>query len=147
MNVSQRMPRLVVPKLTQVAEGMPCLLQMPFGWSHGPETTVWCHSNQSRHGKGGSMKAHDPFGAFGCSHCHAELDQGRQFTKSEKDFMFAEAMTRTRIFLLEKKVAIPQLEPLDLKMLVTDDDYWLASWRRMALAIDQRAARAVRHYR
>ncbi len=35
-----------------------------------------CHSNQSRHGKGGSIKAHDCFFASGCRSCHRELDQG-----------------------------------------------------------------------
>jgi hypothetical protein len=39
-------------------------------------TIVAAHSNQSRHGKGLGLKAHDCFVAFLCAHCHHWLDQG-----------------------------------------------------------------------
>lgn len=42
------------------------------------------HSNQSIHGKGASIKAHDCFFASGCRSCHRELDQGKTMTKEEK---------------------------------------------------------------
>lgn len=42
------------------------------------------HSNQSRHGKGGAMKAHDCFFASACRSCHRELDQGRTMSREEK---------------------------------------------------------------
>lgn len=42
------------------------------------------HSNQSRHGKGGAMKAHDCFFASACRSCHRELDQGLTMSREEK---------------------------------------------------------------
>ncbi len=40
-------------------------------------TIVSAHSNQSLHGKGGHLKAHDCYIAWLCARCHAWLDQGR----------------------------------------------------------------------
>lgn len=42
------------------------------------------HSNQSRHGKGMGIKAHDNYHVASCHSCHAELDQGKRYTKQEK---------------------------------------------------------------
>lgn len=42
------------------------------------------HSNQSRHGKGGSIKAHDCFIASGCRSCHREIDQGNTMSREQK---------------------------------------------------------------
>ena len=42
------------------------------------------HSNQSRHGKGGMIKAHDCFFASACRPCHRELDQGKRFDRATK---------------------------------------------------------------
>lgn len=42
------------------------------------------HSNQSRHGKGGSIKAHDLFFASACRSCHREIDQGKTMSREEK---------------------------------------------------------------
>lgn len=143
--VHQRNPRLEIPKLTAIAQGMPCFLLFPIQVYHDPATTVWCHSNLAKHGKGKSMKAHDPFGAFGCFRCHATLDQRDEFTNEEKAHQHAEGMTRTRIFLLEKEIVTSQFV-VDWPRMTTDDDYWLDCWKRKILKIDDRAARAVRHY-
>lgn len=40
-------------------------------------TVVAAHSNQGRHGKGMSIKAHDCFVAYLCMRCHTAVDQGR----------------------------------------------------------------------
>lgn len=45
------------------------------------------HSNQSQHGKGGAMKAHDCFHIPACRNCHRELDQGRTM---DREMKFAE---------------------------------------------------------
>ncbi len=42
------------------------------------------HSNQSIHGKGGALKAHDCFHVPGCRACHRELDQGRTMDREMK---------------------------------------------------------------
>jgi hypothetical protein len=54
-----------------------------------------CHSNQSIHGKGGALKAHDCFFASGCRPCHRELDQGHQFTREEKAAIWNRAYIET----------------------------------------------------
>jgi hypothetical protein len=43
-----------------------------------------CHSNQSKHGKGGGMKAHDCFYVPGCRSCHVAFDQGCKLTLEER---------------------------------------------------------------
>jgi len=54
-----------------------------------------CHSNQSRHGKGAGIKAHDHFFASGCRPCHRELDQGHMFTRQEKVEIWNRGYERT----------------------------------------------------
>lgn len=54
-------------------------------WAGGPDAGVtWAHSNQSRHGKAGAIKASDIFVAAMCAACHRELDQGKRWTQEEK---------------------------------------------------------------
>lgn len=62
----------------------PCMLRFP-----GCEGTAGepAHSNQSKHGKGGALKAHDCFHVPACRHCHRELDQGRSM---DREMKFAE---------------------------------------------------------
>lgn len=65
--------------LLDLAQGQACTLLVP-GWCWGKgerarETTVSCHSNFAKHGKGGWLKAHDWAIAFGCYGCHHYLDQ------------------------------------------------------------------------
>lgn len=55
------------------------------------------HSNQSKHGKGGQIKAHDNFHVAGCHACHAELDQGRRFTREEKAEFWQAGHDRTML--------------------------------------------------
>lgn len=66
--------------------------------AHGCEPA---HSNQIRHGKGFGNKAADYMHAAACHSCHAELDQGRRFTKDEKAAMFMEAWERTMALYFE----------------------------------------------
>jgi len=60
----------------------PCMLLLPC--CEGGDAGEPCHSNQSIHGKGGALKAHDCFVVPGCRSCHRELDQGRTMTREEK---------------------------------------------------------------
>jgi len=48
------------------------------------EGVVAAHSNQSKHGKGRSIKASDVYIASLCYDCHMMIDQGRELTRDEK---------------------------------------------------------------
>ncbi len=63
-------------RVLQLARGMPCLLQVPEVCNRDRTTTVACHSNWSEHGKAGARRADDCYSVWGCSACHAWLDQG-----------------------------------------------------------------------
>lgn len=58
------------------ARGEDCTLRISGVCNYNPETTVWAHSNQSKHGKGIGLKAADEYGCYACSCCHAFLDHG-----------------------------------------------------------------------
>lgn len=81
------------PKLRALAKDMPCVL------CHRQDgTTVWAHSNDSRHGKGTGLKAHDVFGAALCFECHTALDSGAGLRATKRD-IFQEAMEKTWLYL------------------------------------------------
>jgi Protein of unknown function (DUF1364) len=65
------------PALLAMAKGKPCLLNAVHNCltSRDTSTTVACHSNQSKHGKGMGRKADDHYTVWGCVHCHTWLDQ------------------------------------------------------------------------
>lgn len=54
-------------KLTESAKHEACV-------SCGNPNACWCHSNESAHGKGKSIKASDIFGFIGCMSCHDWYD-------------------------------------------------------------------------
>jgi len=91
-------------KLTQSAKGLECQLRISGVCNRNPETTVWCHSNQAIHGKGMGIKAHDCFGAFGCSACHREIDQGTRLSRDEKIEYMDYARDRTLLLLWQQKL-------------------------------------------
>lgn len=80
-----------------LAYNFQCLLRLPCceGGTGEP-----CHSNQSIHGKGGAMKAHDIFHVPGCRACHRELDQGRTMTRDEKAAVWNRAYGEYLPFLM-----------------------------------------------
>jgi len=82
--------------LLDLAYKLNCTLQIEGVCDGGPGEP--CHSNQSRHGKGGA-KAHDCFFASGCRSCHRELDQGRHFDREEKAEIWLRAHERTMLQL------------------------------------------------
>lgn len=76
-------------------------------------TVVAAHSNQSRHGKGKSIKASDEYVASLCHKCHADLDQGSHMTKGERVAMWENAHRNTvkklvRLGLWPSNVPIPE---------------------------------------
>ena len=57
-------------------------------------TVVAAHANWG-HGKGGAIKADDSAVAALCWLCHAELDQGRRMSKSERMELWQAAHVKT----------------------------------------------------
>ncbi|KGD36841.1 nuclease domain-containing protein [Burkholderia pseudomallei] len=75
-------------KYLAARRGEPCFLRVPGVCRLNPldETVVPCHSNQSRHGKAGAMKARNEFTVPGCGACHAWIDQNRVGTPKQAKF-------------------------------------------------------------
>ncbi|MDT3468647.1 nuclease domain-containing protein [Stenotrophomonas maltophilia] len=86
--------------LLDLAYQLNCTLQIDGVCEGGPGEP--CHSNQSRHGKGGSIKAHDCFFASGCRSCHRELDQGKRFTREKKAEIWQRAHDLTMLQLWQQ---------------------------------------------
>ena len=86
-------------KITQSAQGRVCTLRIPGVCNNDSSTVVWCHSNLIRHGKGTGIKAHDVFGCYGCSACHAWLDSGPA-PREEKEAMFMLAFEISLLILV-----------------------------------------------
>ncbi|MFM0326101.1 hypothetical protein PQR16_27005 [Caballeronia glebae] len=63
-------------KYLAACRGEPCYLNAKCRWTDWADPTVVdCHSNQSRHGKGGALKAKHWFTVPGCAACHEWLDR------------------------------------------------------------------------
>lgn len=86
--------------LLDLAYQLECQLQLP--GCEGGTVGEPAHSNQSRHGKGGSIKAHDCFFVPACRSCHREIDQGRTMTREEKFDAWNSAFERTYLALWER---------------------------------------------
>lgn len=95
-------------ELLALAEGETCTLRLP-GCLGGP--VVCCHSNLERHGKGKSVKAHDCFVAFGCTHCHYEIDQGKNLTREERSAAWERGFIATLPRLLAKAFGAIERRP------------------------------------
>jgi hypothetical protein len=85
--------------LLNLAYSLSCTLELP-GCEHTAGEPA--HSNQSRHGKGGSLKAHDCFFASACRSCHREIDQGKTMSREEKFDAWDRAHIRTMLQLWER---------------------------------------------
>jgi hypothetical protein len=86
-------------KLLEAVRESPC---QHCGKSDG--TVVAAHSNQSRDGKGRSLKAHDYRIAALCFTCHAELDQGRAMSREERLNMWEAAHRATVGWLFDNDI-------------------------------------------
>lgn len=78
----------------KLCRGQVCYLAIPGCCRRDIASVVPCHSNQLRHGKGKGIKALDLFTVPGCRDCHAEIDQGKRFTKEEKFRIWDDAYAR-----------------------------------------------------
>ena len=83
-------------RLRQSANGEPCVKCGKIG------STVWCHSNESAHGKGMSLKAHDLLGLYLCGSCHHDYDRGPDMTREERRELFRELYPKTMVRVAEK---------------------------------------------
>lgn len=79
--------------LLDLAYQIPCTLQIEGVCEGGVGEPA--HSNQSRHGKGRGLKAHDAFFASSCRACHRELDQGKNLTREERADIWQRGFERT----------------------------------------------------
>lgn len=91
-------------KLLDLAYELECQLQLPGICEGGPGEPA--HSNQSRHGKGGALKAHDCFFASACRSCHREIDQGRTMSREEKFDVWQRAHERTLLELFRRGLVV-----------------------------------------
>ncbi|MGF6643132.1 hypothetical protein [Paraburkholderia sp. GAS82] len=81
-------------RFIDACRGEECYLRVPgvccsVGWAH--PSVVDCHSNQSKHGKGGALKAKHEFTVPGCAACHQWLDFGPA-PRDEKVLVFDAAL-------------------------------------------------------
>ncbi|MNY16787.1 hypothetical protein D3C86_1500710 [compost metagenome] len=89
--------------LLDLAEGEECLLRVPGYCRYDKETTVACHSNRLRDGKGKGIKAHDWCIAFGCGPCHWFIDQSRAAAGLKLSYFIPGLrLTRLRIMAMGK---------------------------------------------
>jgi hypothetical protein len=85
------------PKLLEACRKLEC---QHCGSDDG--TVCAAHSNQSIHGKGKGIKAHDCFVAALCWKCHFELDEGLATTREEKREMWNKAHNKTYLALFQR---------------------------------------------
>ena len=99
--VPKRQP-VVSKTLREAYRLLPCQFDGPDGGICGRQdgTVCCCHSNQLKDGKGMGQKADDTKAAAGCGACHAELDQGKVWSKAERRERFDRAAARSRALLI-----------------------------------------------
>ena len=99
-------------KITESARGEECTIRLPKVCNYNPETSVWCHSNRSKDGKGMGLKAKDENGAYGCSQCHAVYDRQHSRPKGmslqEVEDRFTLAMEKSQQILKDKGLIDPK---------------------------------------
>lgn len=86
--------------LLKLAYELDCQAQIPGICEGGRGEPM--HSNQSMHGKGASIKAHDVFIASGCRACHRAIDQGKDLTAEQRRHYWQIAHDRTLLALFER---------------------------------------------
>lgn len=100
------------PKLMQAYRKIPC---QACGIDDG--TVVGAHANTAAMGKGRGIKASDQFAASLCHRCHAEVDQGRTMSRTERERVWSDAHVKTvselvRLGLWPDSVPIPKTNSL-----------------------------------
>jgi len=87
-------------ELLNLAYHLPCMLQLP--GCEGGDMGEPAHSNQSRHGKGGSIKAGDMWFVAACRSCHVAIDQGSELSREERIEAWDRAFIRSYEALWER---------------------------------------------
>lgn len=103
---ARKASKLKMTKIRASARDQECTLRFPLVCNHRTDTTVLCHSNQLKDGKGMGLKAPDTRAAYGCCACHDVLD-GRTprptgMTHEQMLERFEEAVTLTHQVLARK---------------------------------------------
>lgn len=99
------MSNLTIKTLRDTAANQPCMFNVPGVCLKTTSSTVWCHSNEARHGKGRGIKAHDVFGAWGCRACHHWYDEGPA-SREAKSEAFRSAMEATHLQLWSRGLVV-----------------------------------------
>lgn len=89
-------------------DGASCSFNFPGGCTPF-DNLMWCHSNRQIHGKGERTKAHDVFGAIGCSYCHDVYDGRRRlegYDRADREAVFDQAHILSLVFLFEYGVLV-----------------------------------------
>jgi len=89
-------------RLLDAVYQLPCQFQIPGVCEGGNGEPA--HSNQQRHGKGKSLKAHDCFVAAGCRSCHREVDQGMRLSRDERMNYWQSAYEKTMVLLWQRGI-------------------------------------------
>jgi hypothetical protein len=93
-------------KIRDSAEGEACTLRFDTVCNGNPLTTVYCHSNLLKDGKGMGLKAKT--GAYGCFDCHNVLDyraaRPSHMSYDEMISIFENACAETRRRLIKKGI-------------------------------------------
>jgi len=87
-------------KARRSARDEECTMNSP-NCNHDSRTTVLCHSNSQKHGKGTSIKASDEHSFYGCSGCNLWFDS-MSAPKEEKERLYQKAHKRTQERFKEK---------------------------------------------
>lgn len=90
----KKFPYIRSKKARDSARGEDCTMNSPL-CNYNPETTVLCHSNDSKHGKGTRIKASDQYTFYGCSGCNYWFDSVPA-DKDVKERYFNKAWERTQ---------------------------------------------------
>lgn len=93
--------------LRDLAKGQHCLLCVPGVCNHRTDTTVGCHGNSYKYGKGDRRKSCDIFMVWGCSDCHFWLDQGNTATYEQKQNRFEIALAQQFIEYTRLQQSLP----------------------------------------
>jgi hypothetical protein len=88
------------PELLRAVHELPCQVNI-IGICEGGNGEP-AHSNQQKHGKGMSIKAHDCFVAAACRKCHAELDHGKRLSRKDRFEYWEEGFHRTILELFRR---------------------------------------------
>lgn len=107
MTLRQREPRYENRALLDACYEISCTAD----WPHECGTSEPAHSNQARHGKGKSRKAHDCFVAALCRNAHRELDQGRMFCREDRERYWQKAHERTLLEMFRRGLVGPLKNP------------------------------------